>query len=186
MESSFDAAYRMTRREYEWGRLQRALQHAALATLLVGGITWALVGRNGLSFLPLAFLTTLFAEWRGMFLMAGARRGLVAGLAAMLLPLSVLRPCCGMDAKAMGIDCCVMPSACWAAGAGVGLVMAVFLPRAPEGRRLEATLGMLAGVLSVAVLRCSPLFLGEALGLLGGVSAGVVVAACARARLEAA
>jgi hypothetical protein len=186
MESEFDIAYRMSRRAYERGRLLRALRHAIAATMLIAAFAWALVGKEGLWWLPMTFLSTLFTEWRGVFLMAGARRGLVAGLAAMLLPLSVLRPCCGVDAKAMGIDCCVMPSACWAAGAAVGLFMATLLPRAPEGQRLEATLGMLTGVLSVAILRCSPLFLGEAVGLLAGVSAGVVAAAFARARLEAA
>jgi hypothetical protein len=45
---------------------------------------------------------------------------------------------------------------------------------------------MLGGVLAVAVLRCSPLFVGEALGLLGGVSVALVAVAFTRARFEAA
>jgi hypothetical protein len=34
---------------------------------------------------------------------------------------------------------------------------------------------MVLGVLSVAVLKCAKLFMGEALGLLGGLAVGVLV-----------
>jgi RNA polymerase sigma factor (sigma-70 family) len=132
------------------------------------------LGRRALVWVPAALLVITFTEWRGVFLMKGARRGVIAGFGSMLLPLSVLRPCCGVDAKAMGATCCIMPSACWAAGAVLGLGMALLLPRVPEGRRTEAALGMILGVISVAVPRCSMLFLGEGLGLLGGVVAGIV------------
>jgi hypothetical protein len=186
LNAEFGAAYRASKLSYELGRLTSALRHAALATAFVALLAFVLFGKHALEWLPLTFLIVAASEWRGRFLMLGARRGLLAGMLAMLLPLSVLRPCCGIDAKAMGVDCCVMPSMCWAVGAGTGLFMALFLPKAPEGRRLEATLGMLSGVLSVAVLRCSPLFVGEALGLLGGVSLGVLAVASARARLETA
>jgi len=181
----FDTAYAATRRAYEFGRARGALIHASLAALLVGGVGSGLLGAHVLAWLPLTFVALAFSEWRGGFLMLGARRGVLGGLGAMLLPLSLLRPCCGVDGKAMGIACCVMPSACWAAGAAIGLGLSLLSPKAPDGRRLEATLGLLLGVLSVSVLRCSPLFLGETVGLLGGMCAALLGAAAARARLHA-
>ncbi len=183
MQSKFATAYRATRLHYELGRLSVAARHAALVTFAVALVASLSMGRRALVWLPVVFFAVLFAEWRGSFLMRGARRGLVAGLASMLLPLSVLRPCCGMNAKAMGADCCVMPSACWAAGAAVGLAMTLIMPTAPEGRRSEMAFGMILGVTSVAVLRCSMLFLGETAGLLGGMAAGVVATSLARAWL---
>jgi hypothetical protein len=186
LDAEFESAYRASKKSYELGRVAGALRRAAFVGALVALLTGVLFGKHALGWLPLTFLIVAASEWHGRFLMQGARRGVLAGVLAMLLPLSLLRPCCGIDAKAMGIDCCVMPSMCWAVGAATGLAMALFLPKAPEGKRLETTLGMLGGVLSVAVLRCSPLFVGEALGLLGGVSLGVVAVACARARLETA
>lgn len=181
MQGELVAVYRATRRSYELGRLASALRHAgivAIATAVVSGIIF---GRRGLVWLPVSVLAITFTEWRGVFLMRGARRGLIAGFASMLLPLSILRPCCGIDAKAMGTTCCTMPSACWAAGAIVGLGMALLLPEAPERRRAQAALGMILGVTSVAVVRCSMLFFGEAVGLLGGIAAGVVATSLARA-----
>lgn len=185
MASDFDAAYAASRRAYELGRLRAALIHAALASALVATVGGALFGAHVLAWLPLTFAALGFAEWRGGYWMRGARRGVLGGLGAMLLPLSLLRPCCGVDGKAMGVACCVMPSACWAAGAAIGLGLSLLSPKAPEGRRLEATLGLLLGVLSVSVLRCSPLFFGETLGLLGGMCAALLGTAAARARLHA-
>jgi hypothetical protein len=181
MQSEFAAAYRATKIHYELGRLAAAARHAALVTLGVAIVSGALLGRRALIWLPVAFVVTALTEWRGSWLMTGARRGLLAGVASMLLPLSILRPCCGVDAKGMGTDCCTMPSACWAAGAAVGLVMALVMPTAPQGRRAEAALGMILGVTSVAVVRCSMLFAGEAAGLLGGMAAGIVASSLAKA-----
>jgi hypothetical protein len=183
MQSELAAVYRATRRQYELGRLARALRHAGMLTLALAAISEIAFGRRALVWLPIAFVVTVFTEWRGSALMRGARRGLAAGVASMLLPLSVLRPCCGIDAKAMGMDCCVMPSACWAAGTVLGLGMALIVPAAPEGRRTEVAVGMILGVTSVAVLRCSMLFLGETAGLLGGMVAGVIASSLARAWL---
>jgi hypothetical protein len=184
MESNFDVAYRATRRQYELGRLTGALRHAAMVTILVALGAGFMFGKSALVWLPVTFLAVTLTEWRGVFLMKAARRGLLAGFGSMLLPLSILRPCCGVDAKAMGVACCVMPSACWAAGSVVGLAMALLLPKAPEGRRMEAAFGMILGVTAVAVTRCSMLFLGEAVGLLGGIMAGVVASSLARAWLS--
>lgn len=178
-EASAAAVYQGARRQYELGRLLWALRHAAVVTVAVALLCALAFAGRGLVWLPATFVIVSFTEWRGVFWMKGARRGLVAGFASSLLPLSVLRPCCGVDARAMGATCCTMPSACWAAGAAVGLAMAVLLPKAPEGRRLEAVVGMVLGASAVAVLRCSTLFLGEAVGLLGGIVAGVVATSLA-------
>lgn len=185
---SFDVAYRAARRRYELGRLLTAARHAAIATALVATAAALVVGKDALLWLPLTFVAIVFTEWRGSFLMKSARRGLIVGSAAMLLPLTVLRPCCGMDAKALGASCCTMPSACWATGAFVGLAMALLLPEAPRGSRARVVAGMVIGVTSVAVTRCSVLFIGEGLGLLGGMAIAVVAASLARsclARLRA-
>jgi len=182
MASDFALAYRASRRSYELGRLGLALVHAAVAVALVGAVAVGLLGRSSLDWLPITFVATALAEWRGGFLLRGARRGMLAGLAALLLPLSVLRPCCGLDAKAMGVACCVMPSACSAAGALVGAAAALLLPNAPD-RRLQASAGLLLGVVAVAVPRCSHLFLGETVGLLAGVAAGLVAVSAGRAWL---
>lgn len=184
MESRFDSAYRATRRQYELARLARGLGHSSLVVILIGVVAGVMFGVSALVWLPVSLVALTFTEWRGSFWMRGARRGLLAGFGATLLPLSVLRPCCGLDAKAMGVACCVMPSACWAVGALVGLAMALFLPKAPEGRRWEAALGMILGVTSVAVTRCSTLFMGEAVGLLGGIVAAVAASGLARIWLD--
>lgn len=184
MQSEAGTAYQATRRSYEMGRLATSIRHAAMATVLAATVSVLAVGKSALLWLPATFLAVTFTEWRGVFLMKGARRGLIVGIVSMLLPLSVLRPCCGLDAKAIGESCCTMPSACWAAGAAVGLAMALLLPKAPPGRRTQAAVGMIVGVTSVAVLRCSMLFLGEAVGLLGGIAAGVVASSLARACID--
>ena len=184
MESSFDAAYRASRRQYEWGRLRTAILHAGVVVILVALAAETLFGRWALPWLPLTFAALTFAEWRGSEVMKGARRGLLAGFGSMLLPLSLLRPCCGTDAKAAGASCCIMPSACWVTGAFVGLaMMLLLLPNAPKERRIQSVAGLILGVASVAVTRCSMLYVGEAIGLFGGLIAGVVATGFARAWL---
>jgi hypothetical protein len=183
MESSFDIAYRASRRQYEWGRLRRALLHAMVVVPVVALTAEVLFGRWALPWLPLTFAALTFVEWRGGEIMKGARRGLLAGFGSMLLPLSVLRPCCGIDAKAAGTACCITPSACWLMGAFVGLAMALLLPMAPKERRIQSAIGLMLGVLSIAVTRCSMLYLGEAIGLFGGLMGGVIATSMARAWL---
>jgi hypothetical protein len=58
------------------------------------------------------------------------------------------------------------------------------LPKDAAERRWEAALGMLLGVTSVTVVRCSALFLAETAGLLGGLVASVIAASLARALLD--
>src|ERR1700691_5826517 len=103
MQSDLVSAYRATRRSYEVRRLLAAAAHAALVTTAVAALCGAMLGARALVWLPVTFVVTALAEWRGMFLMKGARRGVLAGLVSMIVPLSILRPCCGVDAKAMGI-----------------------------------------------------------------------------------
>ena len=80
-----------------------------------------------------------------------------------------------------GADCCTMPSACVGAGAAIGFMLAAFVPASHARWRTAAGMGV--GVASVAILRCSTLFLSEAGGLLGGLVAGVMAAAAARSVL---
>ena len=185
MKNSFDVAYRAARSRYESARLSRGFARALAAVLVVGALASAVIGARALLWLPFSLAALTFTEWRGTFWSQGARRGIVAGLAAMLLPLSILRPCCApggamMGGETMGASCCTMPSACWAVGAAVGLAMSLLLPKAPEGRRTEAALGMILGTTAVAITRCSMLFLGESLGLLGGIAAAIAAGSVAR------
>lgn len=181
---SFPTAYRASQRSYELGRLWVAARRAVVVVLVVAGAAALTLGRSALVWLPMTLLASIVTEWRGSFLMRGARRGLLVGLASIIVPLSLLRPCCGVDAKSMGMTCCITPSACWAAGAIVGLAAVLFVPRAPDGRRLHAIVGMAIGIVSVAVLRCSMLFVGEAFGLVGGMTAGALATAFARSMLR--
>jgi hypothetical protein len=185
MDSSFDTAYRAARRYYELGRFRDAVIRAAVVVLLVAAVTGFTVGKAALVWLPLTFAVAVFTEWQGRAWMKGARRGLGAGFVALVLPLSILRPCCAADrAAALSGSCCTMPAVCWVAGGALGLALSLVLPKDVAGRRWEAALGMLLGVTSVTVVRCSALFLAEAAGLLGGLLAGVVAASLARALLD--
>jgi hypothetical protein len=179
-----ESAYRAARRGYEIGRIKAALRYAMLTVAVLAFVDSALFGRRALVFLPLAFVVAALTEWRGEYWSKAARRGALSGLASMFLPLSILRPCCGVDAISMGLDCCVMPSACWASGAVVGLAMSLIMPRAPAGKHMQAALGMTLGAVSVTTALCSRLFAGEALGLLGGIAAGILATSLARSVLS--
>jgi hypothetical protein len=178
--SNFASAHRAALRHYELGRIRMGLRHAVFITALVGLVAGLWLGGRALAWLPVSFAMVTFAEWRGLYLAAGARRGILAGLASMALPISALRHCYAVAGADLGASCCASPTACWAAGTIVGLAAALLIPKAPAGRRLEAALGLILGFTSVAVTRCSVLFLGEAVGLLGGMAAGLVAMALAR------
>lgn len=181
MENEHPVGFRAARRAYELGRLRVSLLHGMAGSALAAGVAAASVGWRALVWVPLTLLVWTAVEWRGTWLMRGARRGFWAGLVTLLLPLSVLRPCCrpGMDISSD--TCCTMPEVCVAVGAFVGLSLAVLVPKAPNGHRVITAVGMGLGVLAVAALRCAPLLLGEAAGLLGGLLAGVFAANIARA-----
>ncbi len=185
MDSSFDAAYRAARRRYELGRVRDAMIRAAVVVLLAALVTGIAIGKTALVWLPLTFGVVVLTEWQGRAWMKGARRGLGAGFVALLLPLSILRPCCAADrAAALSASCCTMPSVCWVTGGALGLALSLVLPKDAAGRRWEAALGTLLGVTAITVMRCSALFLAEAAGLLGGLLAGVLAASLARALLD--
>jgi hypothetical protein len=182
MEGEHEIAHRAAKRAYELGRLRTAVLRATAVAVLVAGAAAIAVGARALVWLPLTWLGWVLVEWRGTWLLRGARRGLLAGVAALFLPLSILRPCCGTGA----VECCsgAMPPLCAAVGGLLGLSLALLIPRAPGARRVEAALGVAIGAASVAALRCGPLLIGEAAGLLGGLTAGVLAASLARAVVD--
>ena len=185
MDSNFDFAYSAARRQYELGRLRIAVVRATVLVLFAAALTSALVGRAALVWLPFMFGVSVFTEWLGQWWMKGARRGFAAGFVALVVPLSILRPCCAGDrAMALSTSCCTMPSICWVTGGALGLALSLVLPKDVAKHRWQAALATLLGVTSVTVVRCSGLFFAEAAGLLGGLLAGVVAASLARALLD--
>jgi hypothetical protein len=186
MEADFDRAYRAARRAYELGRLRQGLSRSLVVTAAAGAATAIALGWRATAWLPVTAVIWAFVEWRGAWLREGARRGLLVGMASLFLPLSILRPCCSPEAMASGVNCCTtaMPSTCAGVGALLGLSLVLLLPRAPRARRLEAALGLALGTGALAALRCGPLLLGETVGLLGGLMAGVAAASLARAWMD--
>jgi len=169
-------------RAYERGRMKMALVHALTFCFVGAGLSLAFVGARSLVWLPLTFVAWALLEWRGVGLLRGGRVGALAGVVTLALPMSLLRRCCRPGAvEVMGMDCCSMPGTCAAAGVLVGLVLAFLLPT--KGSRREAALGMVLGVVAVAPMKCTGLLLGEAVGLVGGLVAGALVASAARMAL---
>jgi hypothetical protein len=131
------------------------------------------------------FAVSVGTEWLGQWWSKGARRGFAAGFVALVVPLSILRPCCSADrAAALGANCCTMPAVCWVTGGALGLALSLMLPKEAATHRWQAALAMLLGVTSVTIVRCSALFFAEAAGLLGGLLAGVVAANLARTLID--
>jgi hypothetical protein len=169
------------RRAYELGRARVAVVRALTATTLVAVLGAVVVGRAALGWSACSFFALALAEWGGGALSRGAHRGLVAGLVTLMLPMSVLRPCCDASMIASG-SCCTMPSLCGVSGIVIGLAVALVWPRERSSRdHALAGAGVGLGALSIAAMRCEGLFLGEALGLAGGLVAGVAASTAARA-----
>ena len=166
--------YQRARRAYELGRLRTASIFAVALATLVAVAAYFAVGPQALPWAAWTLIVWVVVGWRGGAMLHGARRGLYAGALTFLLPLSLLRPCC-KPGLVMTSDCCTRPELCIAAGAAIGLGLALFLPRNKGASRWETAGGMVLGVLSVAVLKCAKLFAGEALGLVGGRAMGVLV-----------
>lgn len=176
-------AIHAARRAYELGRTKLALVRAALVFVIVAVTGVALLGRASVPWALFSAAFAAFAEWRGGLLAKGARRGLLAGWVTLLLPMSVLRPCCANGAMRIMADgtCCTMPSMCGLSGVAVGLLLALSLSRSDTARgNAQLAVGAAFGALSVGAVRCSGLFAGEVAGLLGGLAAGVVVWASGR------
>ena len=106
-------------------------------------------------------------------LLRSAYYGLAVGAITVTFPLSLLRPCCRPGVNGLG-PTCTMPEACVLAGALLAVPFAVLAMHKSEGRRNEAAFGMMLGMLSLATVKCSALFVGESLGLLSGLAFGIV------------
>ncbi len=174
------------KRAYELGRARVAFVRAALGATLVAALSIAVLGRGALGWVVASLAVVAFCEWRGGALARGARRGFVAGLVTLVLPMSILRPCCasGMSAMPMSAACCTMPSMCGVSGIVIGLAVAVVWPREKTVRAhaLVGT-GVALAAVSVAAVRCAGLFMGETVGLALGLLAGAFASAAARAWL---
>jgi len=183
MEADTSIHYERARRAYEWGRLETSARRAAMLLVPIGGLGWLLWGAGALVWLPLTLAAWTIAYWRGEAVLRGAWLGLLAGGATFVLPMSLLRPCCVGRVVEAGASCCTMPGMCLGAGAAVGLVLATLVPVSRTSWPKVAG-GMALGAASLAMLRCSSLFAGEALGLVGGLLAGLCAASAAKALLR--
>lgn len=173
------------RRAYERGRMRLALLSATLVAVLIAALALVAGETPMLAWLPVTFVVWSWLFWRGGDWLAGGRLGVLAGAVTLVLPMSILRPCCkpGMDMATMGTDCCTRPELCGVSGVVLGLLLAVSLPMR-GGSPTKTALGAALGVVAVASMRCSSLFIGEALGLLGGLAAGLAVASAAKAAVR--
>lgn len=173
------------RRSYERGRLRSSAQRALFVAAPIAIVGLAVSGEPALPWIPVAYLAWVLAWWRGDAFFRGAMYGLAGGVVTFLLPMSILRPCCAPGAMPnMGTACCTMPGICLGAGAVVGIALAAVVPFGKASWWRTAT-GMALGMASMAIVRCASLFVGEAVGLLGGLTAGVVAASLAKSLLRA-
>jgi hypothetical protein len=179
-----DTAYLHARRAYELGRVKHALFRATFVATAVALVAIVSVGRSAAVWAPLSFVALFLTEWRGTALMHGARRGALVGAVTLLVPIWVLRPCCGPNAEMMmqAGAVCTEPSCCIIVGALLGVLASFALPRAVHASPRATVAGFALGAVSVAAVRCAPLFWGEAVGLVSGLSLALVVASAARTR----
>jgi hypothetical protein len=196
------------RRAMELGRARTALVSASIVTVVLAGIAVALHEGEGVHLLALPFLAWTFVSFRGGALARGGLAGLLGAVAGWVVPMSILRPCCSngaMAAMTAGADCCTRPECCLETGAMLGVLVAmvvslmparsarVLTPEGPDGSAPGARTGgagagepivqMLGAILVGAAtlgVRCSGLFLGESLGLVGGLALGAAIAGGAR------
>jgi hypothetical protein len=169
------------RRAFERGRARWAASRAALFGVVCAAVGLALFGGGAMALAPVPFLACGIALYRGGALQAGFGRGALAGVVSLLMPLSILRPCCA--AGMAGASCCAAPSMCTVYGALLGGAFALLLPRARGWRGLEAAAGLILGVAAMGALRCEAMLVGETLGILAGVAAGCAALTTARAAL---
>ncbi|MEO7112901.1 MAG: hypothetical protein ABI183_20830 [Polyangiaceae bacterium] len=173
------------RRSYELGRLRSSAWRALLLAVPIAFIALFTSGRSALMLLPLAILAWTFAHWRGGEFLRGSVFGLLGGVVTLLLPMSILRPCCAPGAMPnIGTACCTMPGLCLAAGGAVGIFLAAAVPFGKASWSRTAA-GMILGIASIAVVKCATLLAGEAVGLLGGLAAGILAASLAKSILRA-
>lgn len=167
-------------RAYEGAMLRLGLLRAAIVTTAVAVLVALDVARlPSPAWLLLVFGVWLFVGWRGALLWRGALGGLFAGLVALALPMTVLRPCCAAMTSAMS---CTRPEVCVGAGVALGVVVAATLPRLRSpGEWARTCTGAFLAVASLVACRCATLFLGESIGMLGGLLASAAGLAAARA-----
>src|SRR5262249_35050118 len=146
------------RRAYELGRLRTSLLRAAIVTLPIAIVAAVVVGPHALAWLPVTLAVWVLAFWRGGPIQRGAMFGAIGGLATMLLPLSILRPCCAGMTQ-MTADCCTRPECCLMSGAVIGVLLAMVVP-VGQSSWWKTAGGLVLGVASMAMLRCSTLYLG--------------------------
>ncbi len=172
------------RRAYELGRLRSSVWRALLMAVPIALVALVLSGRSALVLLPLTIVAWIFAHWRGGEFLRGSFYGLLGGVVTLLMPMSILRPCCAPGAMPnMGTACCTMPGLCLAAGGMVGVFLAAAVPFGKMSWSRTAV-GMVLGIASIAVVKCATLLAGEAVGLLGGLAAGVIAASLAKSVLR--
>ena len=177
--------YARARRSYELGRLRSSVWRALLIAVPIAFVALFASGRSALVLLPITILAWTFAYWRGGEFLRGSFFGLLGGVVTLLLPMSILRPCCTPGAMPnMGTACCTMPGLCLAAGGVVGVFLAAAVPFGKASWSRTAS-GMVLGIASIAVVKCATLLAGEAVGLLGGLAAGIVAASLAKSFLRA-
>jgi hypothetical protein len=174
------------RRALELGRIRHALVGAALVTAalaILSRLVPSSVDPRGLAF---PFAAWALVAWRGGALARGGVTGLVAGVAGWLVPMSVLRPCCAAMSTMSttpGADCCTRPECCLETGALLGVIVALIVPLG-LGRDRRSSTSSIAGTFLVAAatlgVRCTSLFVGESIGLLGGLALGALGAGLAR------
>ena len=172
------------RRAMELGRARFALTSAVVVTLALALVA----GSMGvdLRWLVLPFAAWAFVTFRGGALARGGLAGLVGAVLGWIVPMSILRPCCSasaMSALPLGADCCTRPECCLEIGALVGVGVAILMSLVPVRGRNGMVTQMLGAILvcaSTLGVRCSGLFLGESLGLVGGMALGAVVFGGAR------
>jgi hypothetical protein len=167
------------RRAYEGAMLRLGLARAAIVTGIVALLVAIDVARlPSLAWLLLVFGVWLFVGWRGALVWRGALGGMVAGLVALALPMTVLRPCCAAMTSAMS---CTRPELCVGVGVALGLVVTATLPRLRSpGEWARTCGGALLAVTSLVACRCATLFVGETVGLMGGLLASAAGLAVAR------
>jgi hypothetical protein len=170
------------RRAYELGMLRLGITRGAIVACLVGILSVAGVASlQSIAWLLPIFVVWSVLGWRGALVWRGALSGLGAGLVALAMPLALLRPCCASMITATD---CSMPQVCVGAGAILGLAVVLTLPRLhTTAEWARASGGALVAVASIVATRCMTLFVGEVLGLGGGLLASAVAVSMARAWL---
>lgn len=185
-----DVGMTRARRAMELGRWRAALTGAALVTIVLALLTRLVPSAVDPRLLVLPFVAWTLVVWRGGALARGGMLGLVAGAAGWLVPMSLLRPCCSAMATAAAAasgDCCTRPECCLEAGLALGVSVALLAPIDPArgkrafGEQIAGTLLVAGATLGV---RCTGLFVGESLGLLGGLALGALGIGLVRAAIR--